>query len=157
MLKIWMEINDEREFICSSKRPVFWGWSDLSCDFCDSSQKAAVQWFYLGREVVKVLCNESMDSETLAFVVMPDHVHWLVQTNQRPVSQTVQSAKSLSSRAITQLSGVADRIWQRGFHDHALRKDEDIQSVARYVVMNPVRAGIVKSVREYPLWDAIWL
>ncbi|MCV6611171.1 MAG: transposase [Amphritea sp.] len=113
--------------------------------------------FWLGREVAKVLCNESMNSDTLTFVVMPDHVHWLVQINQRSLSQTVQSAKSLSTRAITRISGCSNSVWQRGFHDHALRKDEDILSVARYVVMNPVRAGIVKSVKEYPLWDAIWL
>jgi len=48
-------------------------------------------------------------------------------------------------------------IWQAGYHDHALRKEEDIRDVARYIVMNPVRAGLVRSVREYPLWDAKWL
>jgi len=29
--------------------------------------------------------------------------------------------------------------------------------VARYIVANPLRAGLVESVRDYPHWDAIWL
>jgi hypothetical protein len=33
----------------------------------------------------------------------------------------------------------------------------DLQSVARYIVANPLRAGLVKHLGDYPLWDAIWL
>lgn len=125
--------------------------------FVTHLRKPLFNEFWLGREVVRVLCHESMDSHTLAFVVMPDHVHWLVQLNQKPLSRVVQSAKSFSAKAILKPVKGIGPVWQRGFHDHALRKDEDIQSVARYVVMNPVRAGIVTSVREYPLWDAVWM
>ena len=35
--------------------------------------------------------------------------------------------------------------------------DEDLVAVARYIVANPVRAGLVKNVRDYPHWDAVWL
>jgi REP element-mobilizing transposase RayT len=48
-------------------------------------------------------------------------------------------------------------IWQEGYYDHALRSEESLPDVARYIVMNPVRAGLVKSIRDYPLWDAQWL
>jgi hypothetical protein len=37
-----------------------------------------------------------------------------------------------------------------------IRREEDLVSIARYIVANPLRAGIVKSVREYPHWDAVW-
>ena len=46
---------------------------------------------------------------------------------------------------------------QRGFHDRAIRKQDDLVAVARYIVANPLRAGIVDSIRNYPLWDAKWL
>lgn len=49
------------------------------------------------------------------------------------------------------------RIWQRGFHDHALRDDEDLRDIARYIIANPLRSGIAKNIGEYPHWDAIWL
>ncbi len=48
-------------------------------------------------------------------------------------------------------------MWQKGFHDHAIREEEDLRAVARYVVANPVRAGLVQSVRDYPHWDARWV
>ena len=48
-------------------------------------------------------------------------------------------------------------LWQEGFHDHALRKEEDLVKLARYIVANPLRAGIVSKIADYPLWDAVWL
>lgn len=48
-------------------------------------------------------------------------------------------------------------LWQKGFHDHAIRKEENIQQLARYIVANPLRAGLVEKIGDYPLWDAIWL
>jgi hypothetical protein len=48
-------------------------------------------------------------------------------------------------------------VWQAGFHDHALRADESVVSIGEYVIHNPVRAGLVASVDDYPLWDAAWL
>jgi len=32
-----------------------------------------------------------------------------------------------------------------------------LRRVARYVVANPMRAGLVKQIGDYPLWDAIWV
>jgi REP element-mobilizing transposase RayT len=52
-------------------------------------------------------------------------------------------------------SGRENRIWQKGFHDRALRRDEDVRTVARYTVLNPVRAGIVSRIWDHPLWDAV--
>jgi len=49
------------------------------------------------------------------------------------------------------------RIWQRGFYDHAHRYEEDMRDIARYIIANPMRLGLVKSAGEYPHWDAIWL
>jgi hypothetical protein len=48
-------------------------------------------------------------------------------------------------------------VWQKGFYDHALREGEALQNVARYIVANPLRAGLVAHIGDYPLWDAVWL
>lgn len=91
-------------------------------------------------------------AQTLAFVVMPDHVHWLLQLGEDGnLSETVRLYKAKVSFILQQ------RIWQRGFHDHALRDDEELRDIARYIIANPVRAGLVKSAGEYSHWDAIWL
>ncbi len=94
----------------------------------------------------------------MTFVVMPDHVHWLIQlTNNTCLSSIVQAAKSVSARKLNRFWGRKGPVWQDGFHDHALRREEDIQGVARYIVANPIRAKLVKSIRDYSHWDAIWL
>jgi hypothetical protein len=42
------------------------------------------------------------------------------------------------------------RLWQIGYHDRVLRSNEASIDVARYIVENPVRAGLVATPREYP-------
>jgi len=102
--------------------------------------------------------DDAGHTKTLAFVVMPDHLHWLVQlTGTRSLSVSVNTIKSFASRNINQIIGRSGPVWQKGFYDHALRVEEDLAAVARYIVANPLRAGLTRSVSDYPLWDAIWI
>ncbi len=92
------------------------------------------------------------DATTLAFVVMPDHLHWLMQLGTHgSLAQVIGAVKAATAHRIGR------RIWQDGFHDHALRQEEDITKVARYIVANPLRAGLVERLGDYPHWDAVWL
>jgi REP element-mobilizing transposase RayT len=91
-------------------------------------------------------------ANTLAFVVMPDHLHWLMElTSPTTLAKILQSIKSLSAKQIGR------PIWQAGFHDHALRKEEDLKAAARYIIATPLRAGLVENIGDYPHWDATWL
>ena len=94
---------------------------------------------------------------SLAWVVMPDHFHWLISLDKGSLDELMCRTKSLSTRAINQSTGQTGCRWQQGYHDHALRRDEDIKQMARYVIANPLRAGLVQRVGDYPLWDAIWV
>lgn len=96
--------------------------------------------------------------ESLAWVVMPDHVHWLIELNSMSLPRVIQRLKSRSAIAINRTTGkTGARLWQRGFHDRALRQDEDLIATARYIVANPLRAGLVDRIGDYPWWDAVWL
>jgi len=102
--------------------------------------------------------DAEMRTDSMAFVIMPDHLHWLFSL--RPGNQLSDIMRLLKGRASRELNRrrlANGTIWQSSFHDHALRREEDIQAIARYIIANPVRAGLVKSVREYPHWDAVWL
>mgnify|MGYP001562545057 CR=1 FL=1 len=96
-------------------------------------------------------------AETMAWVVMPDHLHWLMAPGSESVDAVIRRVKSHSARTINQQMGTNGPVWQKGYHDHALRKDEDIRAVARYIIANPLRAGMVSRIGDYPLWDATWL
>jgi len=114
--------------------------------------------FYIGRRLVNELFQENLGINTLCYVVMPDHLHWLLQLNgDLSLSQVMQRVKSKSGFYIKKHLNVKGPIWQSGFHDRALRKDEDVRSVARYVIANPLRAGLVDKIENYSLWDACWL
>jgi hypothetical protein len=58
---------------------------------------------------------------------------------------------------VNRVRGTRAPVWARAFHDRALRQDDDMLEVARYIICNPLRARLVRSVREYPFWDAVWL
>lgn len=115
--------------------------------------------FALARLLVKELriAHEQHQVTSLAWVVMPDHLHWLVQLQTGSLEQLMRRIKSNSARQINQHLGTHGPIWQPGYHDRALRQGEDLQSAARYVVANPLRAGLVMRIGDYPLWDAVWL
>ena len=89
---------------------------------------------------------------------MPDHLHGLLQLGERDeLSVVVNRLKSASARYANRALGRTGAVWAKAFHDHALRSDEDLQNVARYVVANPLRAGLVTQGGDYPFWNAVWL
>jgi REP element-mobilizing transposase RayT len=115
--------------------------------------------FVLGRLVVAQFrtAQDQGCANSLAWVVMPDHFHWLVELQQGSLSGLMQKTKSLSTKAVKLSSGRKVSLWQQGFHDRALRREEDLVKLARYIVANPLRAGLVERLGDYPLWDAIWV
>ena len=108
----------------------------------------------------RALANRELwrDARLCCWVLMPDHWHAMIQLfpgAQLPA--VVRRAKVVSARAVNQARRVDGAVWAKAFHDRALRDDESVLDAARYVVANPVRAGLARSVREYPFWDAMWL
>lgn len=94
---------------------------------------------------------------SLALVVMPDHFHWLVELRASHLPQIMRKVKSGSALAVTRASGEHFKLWQKGYHDRAIRQESEIVHTARYIVDNPRRAGLVRRCGDYPLWDAAWL
>jgi putative transposase len=112
---------------------------------------------YLGRIVVRALHSQTC-ATTLAYVVMPDHLHWLLQLHSETnLSEVVWAVKGRSSFEINRARRVRGCVWQPKFHDRALRSDENLGAAARYVVCNPIRAGLVRQLHDYSLWDAVWV
>ncbi|RJG09193.1 transposase [Pseudomonas cavernicola] len=102
-------------------------------------------------------CTEESLVESLAWVVMPDHLHWLVTLRQGSLAQLMKRLKASSTQAINRHTGLSRRLWQPGYHDQAVRREDDTQAIARYIVANPLRAKLVTRIGDYPFWDATWL
>ena len=93
----------------------------------------------------------------LAWVLMPDHWHGLIELHHGELASAVRRFKSFATKELNRRKRRHSPVWQKGFHDAGLRSDEDVRAAARYVVANPVRAGLVDRVNDYPYWNAVWL
>ena len=86
----------------------------------------------------------------IAYCFMPDHAHLLVEG-----VRATSDGRRFIARA-TQLSAFHfkkvfhEPLWQRYGYERVLRNDEQTLSVARYIVENPLRAGLVASLCDYP-------
>ena len=103
-----------------------------------------------------------------AFCFMPDHLHVLVTSEGRTdLVRLVKEFKQATAwwfRNIHQAGGLKasptspdnrPSLWQKSYYDHILRREEDVNQVVRYILENPIRAGLATSVDEYPYaWSA---
>jgi len=81
---------------------------------------------------------------------MPDHLHLLVegQTLEADCKRFINKSKQYSGFYFKQQ--FRDVLWQRYSFERVLRKDDDTLVVAKYILENPVRAGLVAAVEQYP-------
>jgi putative transposase len=86
----------------------------------------------------------------LAYCLMPDHVHLLVEglSALADMRRFAKGAKQGSGQAYLHHTGA--RLWQAGYYDRVLRPSDDARTVARYIIANPVRAGLVVTPLAYP-------
>ncbi|MBA1205303.1 transposase [Pseudomonas capeferrum] len=115
--------------------------------------------FHLARRVIGQMRQAEREQAclSLAWVLMPDHLHWLIELKEVTLATLMRRFKSRSTHALYKSCNYRGTVWQRGYHDRGLRKDEDVLKVARYIAGNPLRAGLVEHIGDYPHWDAVWL
>jgi REP element-mobilizing transposase RayT len=106
----------------------------------------------LARAVIECMEAEAAGArvDLCAYCVMPDHVHvLLVPWDGTNVTRFIQAVKSRTARAYCMLGGEG-KLWQRGFYDHIVRREESVSRIAEYILANPVRAGLVENASAYP-------
>ena len=77
-------------------------------------------------------------------VLMPDHLHLIISIPEKShLSEVIRGFKRWATKHL-KIS------WQRGFFEHRLRSYSSANQKYKYVLNNPVRAGLVKSPEEWP-------
>jgi REP element-mobilizing transposase RayT len=76
------------------------------------------------------------------YVVMPNHIHLLLQIHTDPHGQPLDSPTV--SRVVQQLKGsitkqIGHSIWQKLFHDYVIRGEADYLKIWQYIDTNPIR------------------
>ena len=86
----------------------------------------------------------------LAYCFMPDHVHLLIQGDSEDANCRAFIRRSKQFSGFHYKKAFGKTLWQRYGYERTLRSDEATLSVARYIVENPLRAGLVRSVEDCP-------
>jgi len=87
--------------------------------------------------------------QVLIYCFMPDHLHLLVVGGSgSDVLRFVKDFKQRTAYSYRRSNSAA--LWQKSYYDHVLRLEEEVRQVARYIVSNPVRGGLVEDVKDYP-------
>ena len=90
----------------------------------------------------------------IAYCFMPDHLHMLVEGIDPSADgrRFFRLAKQYSGYGHAQAFG--GRLWQRYGYEHVVRSNQTSRAVARYLLENPVRAGLVAAVGDWPFSGA---
>ena len=84
-----------------------------------------------------------------AWVIMPNHVHLLL-TPHTNVSSLLCSLKGYSARQANRLLVCTGQLfWQNESYDHLVRDGEEFERIERYIVNNPVKAGLAESAEKF--------
>jgi putative transposase len=86
----------------------------------------------------------------LAWVVMPNHVHVLVELLERgSPPRIVQAWKGYSAKQINALLGRHGRLWHRDYFDRYIRDERHLENATLYLHWNPVKAGLVERPEDW--------
>ena len=102
------------------------------------------------------LFGDGIRYRLLAWVVMPNHVHVVIQlTAGWSLAKIVQSWKRHTAREINRLlnSGTTSTLWQREYWDRFIRDAQHLQNAMDYAHQNPVKARFVSEPGHWP-WSS---
>lgn len=91
---------------------------------------------------IKNFYNLSRALQVLQYVIMPDHVHFLIYVRQEipyPVGNYISMWKAAINRQARELDAKIEAVFEKDFHDRILRKHQSLQVVINYIKLNPRR------------------
>ena len=100
--------------------------------------------------------NHGKQYSLLCYCIMPNHVHILIKPlikdAQTPFSLTaiIKNHKSYTAKMANRILNRKGQFWQKGFYDHCIRDEREYRNVIRYILNNPVKAGLVGYWEEWP-------
>ena len=116
--------------------------------------------------------HDGMQYRLLAWVIMPNHVHVLVEIWDVPLGEILKGWKSYTAKAAAKILRGGDgsspqasigtqrnnpsppqTFWEGDYFDRYLRDDEHYQRVVRYIENNPTKAKLVKAPGDW-VWSS---
>ncbi len=98
--------------------------------------------------------------DLICYCIMPNHVHILIKplfkTEDRPfsIASIMKNHKSYTAVKSNEILKRNGQFWHWGYYDHYIRDEKEFYNVIRYILNNPVKAGLVKN---YEDWEFSWV
>lgn len=92
---------------------------------------------------------DGRDYRMRAWVVMPNHVHLVVDVWDVPLVKLINGWKGKSSREANKLLGRRGPLWQEDYYDTLIRDEAHLKRAVRYTEQNPVKAYLTKTARDW--------
>jgi len=92
----------------------------------------------------------------IAWCVMPNHVHGLIETWESwPLAGVLHSWKSYTALRANEILRRSGDFWFREYHDRFIRDGRHFRNAVKYIEQNPVKAGLVRAPEEWR-WSSAW-
>ena len=97
------------------------------------------------RLLLRAICRAKRKSrfKLVAWVILPDHIHAIIDCPDADAAKIVQRFKLSFSRLWQEQTRSAGPVWQHRFWDHIIRSPEDLKRHIDYIHLNPAKHGIV--------------
>lgn len=93
------------------------------------------------------------DHFVYAYVLMSTHFHLLVQVRKTPLGKVMSCLQTSHAVYFSKKYGHSGPLFQNRFKSLVCDKDEYFLELSRYILLNPLRAKLVKELEEYP-WSS---
>ncbi len=92
------------------------------------------------------IARSRLPFDVIAFVVMPDHLHFIIDPSGNDVTKIMQRIKMSFGSKFRKLHDLqSGLVWQRRYWDHIIRNPDDLETHIDYIHYNPVKHGLVTS------------
>lgn len=112
---------------------------------------------YLLKSEIAEICKNSIlyfdgsDIEVICFVIMPNHIHLVFEllNKSKLVGDILGSIKKYSAREANKYLNKEGKFWQAESFDRLVRDEKELYNVIKYVLLNPVKAGLVEDYKDW--------
>jgi REP element-mobilizing transposase RayT len=118
---------------------------------CETKRRAALFGPAVVQEIQRSLdrLHIADDFTLIAATIMPDHIHVLGALGERLALNRVVAKFKSSTRTVLAARGLG---WQENFYEHRVQDETESEPFARYIFLNPYRAGLLRFAAKWPLW-----
>jgi REP element-mobilizing transposase RayT len=111
--------------------------------------------FFISDKIFKtfeeILLDElnNFGCDAIIYLFMPNHIHLITQ-GKNESADCLELMKMFKQKTGYDASqNYSTHIWQKDFHDHIIRDDENLENAVYYILNNPIRAGLTDDWKKY--------